>query len=70
LIFAASTITAGLLALLIVMVSSFIPNAAVALKCVKQWDAPDLDATVGTVLVLPACTVYCLAPVVSDILEN
>ena len=65
-IFIASPITAGLLALLIVMVSPFIPNA-VALKCVKQWDDPGLDGTVGTVLVLTACTVYYLAPFVSDI---
>ncbi|MGA7042257.1 MAG: hypothetical protein WBY71_01185 [Nitrososphaeraceae archaeon] len=52
------------------MVAPFILNAAVALKCVKQWDDPGLDGTVGTVLVLPVCTVYYLAPFVSDILEN
>ena len=68
-IFIASPITADLLALLIVVVSPFNPNA-VALKCVKQWDDPAWVVPVGTVLALPACTVCSLPPFVCDSLEN
>ena len=64
--------TAGLLALLIVMVAPFIPNAPVTMKCVKQWDDPGFNGT---------CLIICLSTsgmhrillalhLYSDILEN